>query len=84
MIALGLGVALMVGILLWAAITAGERGDQAVETVELRFGADVTVAMVEAALASIAGLPSGRLVLVDVVAVADGIRHILHADHATL
>ncbi len=84
MIALGLGVALMVGILLWAAITAGERGDQAVETVELRFGADVTVAMVEAALASIAGLPSGRLVLVDVVADADGIRHFLHADHATI
>lgn len=84
MIALGLGVALMVGILLWAAITSAERGEAAVETVELRFGADVTVAMVEAALASIAGLPGGRVVLLDVVADVDGIRHFLHATHASI
>lgn len=84
MIGLGLAVALMVGIVLWAAITSAERGDQAVETVELRFGADVTVAMIEAALASIAGLPVGRLVLLDVVADAEGIRHLLHTDRATI
>ena len=52
--------------------------------VELRFGSDLTPASVEALLAAIAGLPASASVVFETLATEEGIRHLLHADQATL
>jgi DNA polymerase III delta prime subunit len=73
------------GVGLLAAISWNERRTRGPRvSVELRFGADVTAATVEAMLAAVAGLPNRSVVALDVVADHDGIRHLLHADQATL
>jgi hypothetical protein len=73
------GVCLLAGIGWWERRMRGP-----VVSVELRFGADVTAATVEAMLAAIAGLPKRAVVALDVVADRDGIRHLLHTDQAAL
>jgi hypothetical protein len=61
-----------------------ERPDESWQTVELSFGADVTVEAVEAMIASVAGLPSKAVVAVDTVADGRGIRYLLHTTPATI
>jgi hypothetical protein len=59
---------------------AGER----LQTVELRFGTDVTAGMVEAMLAGIAGLHGRAEVWLEVVADERGIRHFVRASQHTM
>ncbi len=61
-----------------------ERQRTPLQTVELHFGADVTTSAVEAMLAGIAGLPARGLVLFEVLADENGIRHFLRAPQPTL
>ena len=69
---------------LYGAIAYLERPRGPLQTVELRFGTDVTVAAVQALLASVAGLRSNTVVLLDTRADSGGVRHFLHAPQATL
>lgn len=77
-------VVLVSGLSLLGVVTWLERVKGPLRTVELRFGADVTVEKVEAMLASVAGLRSNSVVLLDVVADEHGIRHFLHAPGQTI
>ena len=77
----GAVVAMAMGGLV-AALAHGQRQSRAMQTVELRFGSDVTSAAVEAALAGIAGLSTRSEVIFDVVGGADGITYRLHAPSA--
>jgi hypothetical protein len=54
------------------------------ESVELRFGEDVSESAVWGVLGSISGLPMSVVVVLEVVGDADGIRHYLHAERATI
>lgn len=65
-------------------VAVRNRRPERLQTLELRFGGDVTTGAVEAALAGIAGLPIRSQVVLDVVADRDGIRHRLHAPAATI
>lgn len=76
LLAAGLG---MLGAIEWRERPAGP-----VQTLEVRFGADVTADAVEAMLTSISGLPARAAVALDVVADEAGIRFLLHGDQATL
>ncbi len=67
-----------------AALAHGKRQPPAMQTVELRFGSDVTSAAVEAALAGIAGLSTRSEIIFDVVGEAEGITYLLHAPSATI
>jgi hypothetical protein len=54
------------------------------QVVELRFGSDLTVSMVEALLAAVAGLPSCSAVVLETIASEDGIRHFLRGEQAAV
>jgi hypothetical protein len=79
-----LSVLLAVGLGLLVAIELRERPAGPVQTVELRFGTDLTESVATALIGAIAGLPSRAAVALDVVADHEGIRHFLRADQATL
>lgn len=72
----GLG---LLGVIFWR-----ERPTGSLQTVELRFGSDLTAAVAEAMYGCISGLPSNAVVVLDVLADANGIRHLLHAPQQTL
>lgn len=67
-----------------AALAHNQRQPRPMQTVELRFGSDVTSGAVEAALAGIAGLRANSRVMLDLVGDAEGIRYLLHAPSATI
>jgi hypothetical protein len=75
---------LVAGVGLLGLIAVWERPGDAMQTVELRFGTDVTTAAVEAMLANIAGLPSNLVVRFDVVADERGIRHFLRGSESAV
>jgi hypothetical protein len=75
---------LLAGLGLLGVIAVRERPRRSLQTVELRFGMDVTAEAVQAMLGCIGGLPSNAVVVFDVVAGEDGIRHLLHAPQQTL
>jgi len=54
------------------------------ETVELRFGVDVSESAVWGVLGCISGLPTRSQVVLELVGDADGIRHYLHAESGTI
>src|SRR5580704_10590726 len=54
------------------------------ESVELRFGADVSENAVWGVLGCISGLPTRSQVVLELVGDADGIRHYLHAEPGTV
>ena len=76
--------ALVSGLSMLGVITYLERPRGPLQTVELRFGTDLTPEKTEAMLSSIAGLRSNAVVLLDAVADECGIRHFLHAPQPTL
>jgi hypothetical protein len=79
-------VALLVGLVLalgaaLAALLVDRRGQvRVMETVELRFGPDVSESAVWGVLGGISGLPPSVRVMLEVVGDADGIRHYLRAE----
>jgi hypothetical protein len=79
-----LATLLAAGVGMLSAIEWRERPAGPVQTVELRFGADLTESVATALIGAIAGLPSRSAVALDVVADATGIRHFLRSDQATL
>jgi hypothetical protein len=54
------------------------------QVVELRFGSDLAITMVEALLASVAGLPLRSAVALETVASEEEIRHFLRGDQAAV
>jgi hypothetical protein len=83
MVALFGGVVLALGAgLLGLLIDRGQ--DRVMESVELRFGQDVSESAVWGLLGGISGLPTSTRVMLEVVGDADGIRHYLRADPATI
>lgn len=72
------------GLGLLALILVRERPAGGLQTVELRFGGEVSVSAVEALLGCIAGLPARAVVQLDVVGDSTGIRHFAHAAPETL
>lgn len=80
---LSLGV-FLISVVLLAAFAIHRRGEHPLQSVELRFGADVTADMVRAFLGGVAGLPGRSMVQLDVEATHDGLRHMLHATQSTL
>ena len=79
-----LGSALLTGVGMLGLIDLRERPDHSLQTVDLMFGADVTIEAVEAMIACVAGLPSKSVVMIDTVADASGIRYRLHGSPATI
>jgi hypothetical protein len=77
-------LALLFGVGLLGAIEMRERPTQALQTAELGFGTDLNTDLVQSMVATVAGLPSNTVVTVEAISDADGIRHYLHADRATL
>jgi hypothetical protein len=75
-LAAGLG---LLGVIGWRERPAG-----VTQTVELRFGTDVTIQAVEAMLAGVASLPSNAVVRFDVFADESGLRHFLRAPQSAL
>jgi hypothetical protein len=75
---------LLAGLGMLGGIELRERPKRSLQTIEVRFGADVTVDAVQAMIGCIAGLPSGAVVMLDVVAGGGGIRHLLHGEQATI
>ena len=65
-------------------LVLGRREPRGTQTVELRFGNDVTSGAVESALAGLAGLRGGSQVTLDVVGSAEGVAYLLHASPATI
>ncbi len=65
-------------------IELAERHGTQWQSVELRFGRDVSSEAVVALLDRLAGLHRGASVVLDVRAEADGVAHFLHSDQATL
>ncbi|HYM55252.1 MAG TPA: hypothetical protein VES97_07800 [Solirubrobacteraceae bacterium] len=57
---------------------------ESLETVELRFGLDVSESAVWGMLGGVSGLPTRTLVVLEVVADSAGIRHYLRAERAVL
>ncbi len=85
-----MAVALIVGMVLalggaLAALLVDRRGQvRAMELVELRFGPDVNESAVWGVLGGISGLPTSARVVLELVGDADGIRHYLRAEPATI
>ncbi|HWY18457.1 MAG TPA: hypothetical protein VNY27_07065 [Solirubrobacteraceae bacterium] len=75
---------LLLGIGLLGLIKLREHPAGSFETVELRFGNDLTADAAQALLMCVTGLPSNAVVVLDVLADANGIRHLLHAPQQTL
>jgi hypothetical protein len=76
--------ALLSGVGLLGVIKVRERPTQPLQTVTLSFGSDVNTDVVQAMIATVAGLHSNAMVSVEAVSDADGIRHYLRAEQATL
>jgi hypothetical protein len=76
--------ALVSGVGLLGVIEVRERPTQPLQTVALGFGTDLNTDVVQSMIATVAGLPSNAMVSVEAVSDADGIRHYLRADQATL
>ncbi|HYB28626.1 MAG TPA: hypothetical protein VEF89_18575, partial [Solirubrobacteraceae bacterium] len=77
-------VALLLGGAAAVVTVAGRRQTRLLETVELRFGPDVSEDAVWGVLGAMSGLPHHTLVLLELVADAEGIRHYLRAEHQTV
>jgi hypothetical protein len=76
--------ALASGVGLLGVIEIRERPTQPPQTVALEFGTDLNTHVMQSMIATVAGLPSNAVVSVEAVSDADGIRHYLRADQATL
>jgi hypothetical protein len=83
MAALALLALLLLALGVWWLAERAPAGEQ-LQTVELRFGTDVTASMVEAMLSGIAGLHARAEVWLDVAADEHGIRHFVRASQHTL
>jgi hypothetical protein len=77
------GVVLTLGGVL-AALLVDRKQARGMETVELRFGLDVSESAVWGVLGGISGLPTRTQVVLELVGDADGIRHYLRAEPATI
>jgi hypothetical protein len=75
---------LLLGVAMYGGITWRERPERSLQTVELRFGTNVTIESVESMLACIAGLPSNAIVQLETIADENGIHHYLRAPQQTL
>lgn len=77
-------VAVLLGGLLSAVLVVGRRQARVLETVELRFGPEVSEDAVWGVLGGMSGLPRRTLVLLELVGDAEGIRHYLRAEWQTV
>ncbi len=77
----GLALALGGGL---AVLLIGRGRRPVMESVELRFGTDVSENAVWGVLGCISGLPTSARVMLELVGDADGIRHYLHAEPGTI
>jgi hypothetical protein len=84
MTAVLLGVLLLLGGALSALLIDRRRRAPACESAELRFAPDVSENAVWGVLGGISGLPIRTLVVLELVGDADGIRHYLRAEPATI
>lgn len=75
---------LLAGVGLLGVIAWRERPERSLQTVELRFGTDLTVETAAALLGCLAGLPASAAVMFDVVAGEGDIRYYFHAAPQTL
>jgi hypothetical protein len=78
------GLVLVLGGAALSALLVGRRRRVVMEAVELRFGPDVSEGAVWGVLGSISGLPTRTQVVLELVGDADGIRHYLRAEPATI
>jgi hypothetical protein len=78
------GALVAVGVMTAGLVVLGGRRTRDMETVELRFPADVKEGAVWGALAGISGLPVGVRVELEVVGDHEGIRHFLRAEPAVV
>jgi hypothetical protein len=83
------GLVMAVALLAFASglltvISWQERHALQLQSVGLRFGSDVSAEAVEAVLSGLSGLPHRAVVILEVVADAEGISHQLHAPASTL
>jgi hypothetical protein len=76
--------ALLSGVGLLGVIESRERSTRPWQTAELGFGTDLNADVVQSMVATVAGLPSNAVVMVEAVSDADGIRHFVRAEQATL
>lgn len=76
--------ALLCGLGLFAVVELRERPTAPLQTAELKFGTDLNTDLVQAMIASVAGLPSKAVVSVEAISDSGGIRHFLTGDQATL
>ncbi len=81
---LALILTLLCGVGLFAAVELRERSTAPLQTAELKFGTDLNTDLVQAMIASVAGLPSKAVVNVEAISDSGGIRHFLTSDQATL
>jgi hypothetical protein len=77
------GAVLMLGGVLMG-LLASRRRVPVMEVVELRFGADVSENALWGVLGGISGLPTRSRIVLELVGDAEGIRHYLRAEHATI
>lgn len=78
------GLVLALGGGLVTLLVGRKRQRPVMETVELRFGVDVSENAVWGVLSCISGLPTSAQVALELVGDADGIRHYLHAEPGTI
>jgi hypothetical protein len=78
------GLVLVVGAALSALLVDRRRRVRVMETVELRFGSDISEGAVWGLLGCISGLPTRTQVVMELVGDSDGIRHYLRAERATI
>jgi hypothetical protein len=84
MAALLIGVVLLLGGVFFAMLVERVRQVPVMESVELRFGPDVSEDAVWGVLGGMSGLPTRTRVVLELVGDADGIRHYLRAESATI
>lgn len=78
------GLVLVVGAALSALLVDRRRRVRVMETVELRFGSDISEGAVWGLLGCVSGLPTRTQVVLELVGDSDGIRHYLRAERATV
>lgn len=78
------GLALALGGGLVTLLVSRKRQSPVMESVELRFGVDVSDNAVWGVLGCISGLPTSAQMVLELVGDADGIRHYLHAESGTI